>query len=194
MKALKHYLVQLGVALLALAVVPLPINPAFADDIWTPLGKRWERYTNERFGTVADVPRHLFELVEPPPANGDGRELKATDGARLWISGSYVPYVITNTFQEYKAWLLEHAKLDRLTYKAEGRGWLVLSGTKQGNIVYRKVVEGCGAAHEVHIEYPEQRKALYAPLVTRVSKSLGCISMTSRPFWQSRGSKASRRP
>lgn len=147
---------------------------ATAADKWMPLSNGWSRYTNERFGTVAEVPRHLFTLVEPPPVNGDGRGLKAEDGARLWIYGSYGPYVVTDSFQKYKSWLLEHAELDRLTYKAEGKSWIVLSGSKQGSIVYRKVVEGCGAAHEVQLEYPVQKKALYDPLVTRISKSLGC--------------------
>ncbi len=146
----------------------------FADDKWAPVGNGWERYTNERFGSVAEVPRHLFTLVEPPPENGDGRQFKAEGGARLWIYGSYGPYVVTDSFQAYKIWLLEHTELDRLTYMAEGKGWLVLSGVKQGNVVYRKVIEGCGAAHEVKIEYPVQRKALYDPLVNRLSRSLGC--------------------
>jgi hypothetical protein len=72
--------------------------------------------------------------------------------------------------------MLQQNGLDRVTYKAEGKNWLVLSGTKGTNIVYRKVVEGCGAAHEVQIEYPVQRKALYAPVVARLSQSLGCNS------------------
>ena len=106
--------------------------------------------------------------------NGYGREFKAADGSELWISASYAPSVITDTFQEYKAWLLEHAELDRVTYKAEGKNWLVLSGPKGSTVVYRKVFEGCGAAHEVHIEYPAQRKALYDQAIAHLSKSLDC--------------------
>jgi hypothetical protein len=83
MKALRHHLIPLGAGLFALAPVLLAISPVFADDKWALLGKGWERYTNERFGTVAEVPRHLFRLVEPPPANGDGREFRADDGAGL---------------------------------------------------------------------------------------------------------------
>jgi hypothetical protein len=149
-------------------------SPALADDTWTPLSKGWEGYTNERFGTAVEIPRYLFKLVEPPPTNGDGREFKSADGARLWISASYAPSVVTDTFQEYKEWALEHAELDRVTYKAEGKNWLVLSGPKGSTVVYRKVFEGCGAAHEVHIEYPAQRKALYDQVIARLSKSLDC--------------------
>jgi hypothetical protein len=171
MKASGHYLIALCTAALALAV---GICPARADDTWTPLSKGWERYTNERFGTMAEIPRHLLKLIEPPPTNGDGREFKSADGARLWISASYAPSVVTDTFQEYKEWVLEHAELDRVTYKAEGNNWLVLSGTKGKTVIYRKVFEGCGAAHEVHIEYPVQRKAVYDQVIARLSKSLVC--------------------
>jgi hypothetical protein len=176
MEALRHHLISLGAGLFALAAVLLATSPVFAGDKWTPLGKGWERYTNERFGTVADVPRHVFRLVEPPPANGDGREFRADDGAGLWISGSYGPSVVTETFQEYKAWLLKHADLDRVTYKAEGKNWLVLSGTKGTSIVYRKIIEGCGAAHEVRLEYASQDKRLYDPVVVRLSQLLACKS------------------
>jgi hypothetical protein len=92
------------------------------------------------------------------------------------IYGSFGPSVVTDTFQEYKAWLLKQNDLDRLTYKAEGKNWLVLSGTKGTNIVYMKIMEGCGAAHEVRIEYAAQNKKLYDPVVARLSQSLACNS------------------
>jgi hypothetical protein len=161
---------------LAAPMALLLTGSAIAQDTWTPLGNGWERYTNERFGTSVEAPRHLFRLVEPPPANGDGREFKAADGARLWISGSYGPYVVTDTFQAYKAWLLEQNGLDHVTYKAEGNGWLVFSGTRGPTIVYRKIVEGCGAAHELHIEYPIHNKPVYDPIMSRLSRSLMCLS------------------
>ncbi len=147
-------------------------GPASAEDTWTPLREGWSRYKNERFGTSAEVPLHLFKLVEPPPVNGDGRAFASRDGAQLTISGSYGPYVVTDTFTEYKVWLLENAELDRITYKAEGKSWLVLSGVKGQNIVYEKVMEGCGAAHTLHIEYPAIKKELYDPVAARIARSL----------------------
>ena len=173
MKSLKFYLVQLSMA------VTLAL-PAIADDSWTPLGGGWSRYTNERFGTGADVPRQLFELSEPPPVNGDGREFQAGDGARLWVLGSYSHYAVTDDFQEYKNWVFKSADMDRLTYRAVGKTWLVLSGTKGDHIIYRKIFEGCGAAHVVRIEYPALRKPLYDPVVARVSRSLGCASASGQ--------------
>src|SRR3712207_486861 len=66
-----------------LAVVIAPTAHALADDTWTPPRNGWSRYTNERFGASAEVPLHVFRLVEPPPANGDGRAFTSQDGAEL---------------------------------------------------------------------------------------------------------------
>ncbi len=163
-----------GLGQLAIVAALAFTGPASAEDAWTPLREGWSRYQNERFGTSAEVPRHIFKLVEPPPVNGDGRAFTSRDGSQLTVSGSYGPYVVTDTFTEYKAWLLENAELDRITYKAEGKSWLVLSGIKGQNIVYQRVMEGCGAAHTLHIEYLASKKDLYGPVAVRMARSLSC--------------------
>lgn len=149
-------------------------SSAVIADTWQPLGKSWSRYTNSRFGTVVEIPLLLFTPVDPPPENGDGREFKAGDGARLWVSGSYGPYVVTNSFAAYKAWLTEETKPERATYKAEGKHWLVLSGIDGSTVVYTKAIEGCGAGHEINIEYPAAKRSFYDPIVTRLSRTLRC--------------------
>jgi hypothetical protein len=165
---------QWSAGVLMVAAVMGLFSPASADDTWTPTNEGWSRYRNERFGTLAEVPLHVFKLIEPPPANGDGRAFASRDGAQLTISGSYGPDVVVDTFAGYKAWLLENAELDRITYKAEGKTWLVLSGVRGQNIVYQKVVEGCGAAHTLHIEYSASKKDLYDPVAVRMARSLSC--------------------
>ena len=77
------------------------------DDTWKPLKDGWSHYTNERFGTAADVPLHLFKLVEPPSENGDGRLLRSNDGAELRVYESFGPVegAVNETFEEYKKWL-----------------------------------------------------------------------------------------
>lgn len=63
--------------------------------------------------------------------------------------------------------------------QGRGKNWLVLSDTKGNKVIYRKVFEGCGAAHEIRIEYPVQRKDLYDPMAVRLSRSFGCSSRTT---------------
>ncbi len=148
--------------------------PALADTL-TPLGRGWSRYVNERFGTSLEVP-DLFAAEEPPPENGDGRAFRAEDGARLWVYGTYAPYAVMSNFEAYKDNLLETAQADGLsvTYKRDGKGWLVFSGVKDADIVYAKAIESCEAAHEFRIVYPAAKKRFYDPIVTRLSRSLRC--------------------
>lgn len=162
--------------LISLLVTLVLVAPALADDAWTPVGQGWSRYTNERFGTKIEVPLHLFKLVDPPPMNGDGRRLASKDGARLWIYGSHGPYSVTEGFEDYKRWLLDGAEKDgiRVTYKAEGNGWIAYSGMKDATITYTKVIEGCEVGHHLTVEYPASKKRLYDPIVTRMSRSLRC--------------------
>jgi hypothetical protein len=154
-----------------------------AADSWRALGGGWSRYSNERFGTVLDVPLNRFEVVEPPPENGDGREFRGEDGARLLVYGTYAPFAIMSSFEEYKNGLAAEAKRRgvTVTYERGGKGWLVFSGLEGGTIIYTKVVERCDAAHAFTIEYPASRKTFYDPIVARLSRSLGCTSpRTSR--------------
>jgi len=153
-----------------------------AADSWTALGGGWSRYVNERFGTSLEIPLQLFEPVEPRPENGDGREFRAQDGARLLVYGTYAPFAILSGFEEYKSNLLSEAKHRGLgvTYETSGKGWLVFSGLAGTNVVYTKVVEGCEAAHEFTIEYPAASKAAYDRVVTRLSRTLSCRKLPSR--------------
>jgi hypothetical protein len=111
-------------------------------DTWLPGAGGWTKYANERFGTLAELPRHLFTLDEPPPTNGDGRSLSSGDGAKISVYASNSFYAVTDTFEEYKALLLKDSDLDRITYKAEAKTWFALSGLKGETIVYEKVIKG----------------------------------------------------
>ena len=157
------------------AMVSLALSTAaLGADGWTPLTDGWTRYTNERFGTIVEFPLHLFKPTTPPE-NGDGRALDAGDGARIFVFASYGPSTVTEDFSGYKAWLLSESGLERISYKAEGANWLAFSGREGPDIVYVKVVEGCGAAHEVHIRYPSAMKTHYDAIVGRISRSLTCL-------------------
>ncbi len=136
----------------------------------------WSRYANARFGTSADVPTSLFRMADPPPTNGDGRTFKAQDGAELTVFASYGAVTVTESFAEYKSWILEQLQKDglRISYKAQGKDWLAASGTKGESIVYVKVLDGCDATHEVRITYPAARKATYDPVIGRLARSLRC--------------------
>jgi hypothetical protein len=75
------------------------------DDAWTdtrkPLSGGWSLYSNERFGTRIEIPRHIFELQDPPPDKGNGRMFVSKGGARLWVYGSFV-----DKFEDYRPYLI----------------------------------------------------------------------------------------
>lgn len=163
--------------MIALATLFLsPFTGSAAADSLAPLAGGWSQYTNSRFGTVVEVPTGIFEPVEPAPENGDGREFRAQDGARLLVYGTYAPFAILSGFEEYKKTVVSEAERRGLyvTYEKSGKGWLVFSGLLGTDIVYTKVLEGCEAAHEFTIAYPAPSKAAYDRMVTRLSRTLSC--------------------
>jgi hypothetical protein len=130
---------------------------------------------------VIEVPLSRFTAVEPAPDNRDGRAFSAQDGARLWVSGTFAPSALMSSFEDYKRSLLADAQQRlEVTYQKGGKGWLVFSGRSGEKIIYTKIVEGCDAAHELTIEYPAEAKALYDPVVTRLSRTLSCRTRRAR--------------
>jgi len=160
--------------IMAAAVLALWPHPGLSQEL-TRIDDAWSHYLNARFGTSVDVP-NVFRLVDPPPMNGDGRTFKTADGAELRIFGSYSATTITEDFAAYKNWLMDHLQADgvRVTYKTQGKDWVAASGIRGGNIVYVKAFEGCGATHEMWIEYPMARRRIYNPLIGRLARSLHC--------------------
>jgi hypothetical protein len=95
--------------LAGLALVLLLTRVALADS-WAPLGGGWSRYTNDRFGTVIEVPLQIFKVTVPAPEDGDGREFRADDGSRLSVYGTYAPYAVMIRFGAYTEGLLAGAQ------------------------------------------------------------------------------------
>ncbi len=129
--------------------------------------QQWRRYINGRFGTSADVPADF--KVGPAPANDDGRTFTSPDGrATIRIFASYAPSTVTDGAEAYERWLEDQERSDGLTvsYRLRRRPAFVLSGTKAGRLVYRRVVAGCAdrsVAHELSIDYDATDKGGSTP-------------------------------
>ncbi|WP_262032457.1 hypothetical protein [Microvirga sp. Mcv34] len=159
---------------LAAGLILLP-DLSLGQDL-TRIDDAWGHYRNARFGTSLDVPG-IFTSAEPAPANGDGRTFRTADGAELRVFGSYSATTVAEDFAAYRTWLLERLRDEgvTVTYKAQGKNWLVASGTRGRDIVYAKAVEGCGATHEIRVRYPIARRQFYDPLMGPLARSLGCL-------------------
>jgi hypothetical protein len=121
-------------------------------------------YRNERFG-FAVVYRAGYWVPQPPPANGDGRTFRSSDGAELRVWASH------NALEESLAGMERRARADfaggRITYRTAGRGWFVLSGLDRGGqLVYRATATFARDRDTVAtmlITYPAAARAVVDP-------------------------------
>ncbi|NJL08205.1 MAG: hypothetical protein HC900_08010 [Methylacidiphilales bacterium] len=134
--------------------------------------EQWITYKNPRFGTTADVPRHLLPRQLPDPVNGDGRRWSSTDGrATLAVFGSFNALELTpeRYVEDIHADLLAHADYRRTTAT-----WFVISGTKDDVVFYNR----CNFTPDLHVQhcialsYPASDARAWDAAVTRISKSL----------------------
>ena len=134
-------------------------------------GETWKTYSNDRFGTSISYPTRF--KPGRPPDNNDGLSFNAGDGAELAVWGSL--NVLEHDVAGLEAFLREGLKADeKITYRAAGKNWLVLSGTRGDRLFYRRYL--LSHRNEVQnafeISYPAALATSYDPIVARISKSL----------------------
>ena len=132
--------------------------------------EKWATYMNPRFGTTADYPASIFTVRDPPPENGDGQSFHSSDGrAQLSIYGAY--NVDDDTPKSY---LEKHADQD-ISYRRTTARYYVASGTRNDQLFYERCNFHEGANDIIDcffVTYPASEKAVWDPIVTRLSKSL----------------------
>ncbi len=133
--------------------------------------EKWATYGNARFGAWADYPAERFVAL-PPPENGDGQAFKARDGASLTIYGGY--NINDETPASYEASLYPGKDDDKtkVTYRAKGTDWLVLSGTRGNDVFYEKYLFREDIIHAMILTYPQSLKTTYDPIAARIAQSL----------------------
>lgn len=146
-------------AVTALAFLFLVMLAAAAD------AQQYSRYCNDRYGFCVDYPGGLE--MEPPPVNGDGRGFHDQHGFSMTASGA------NNAFDDTVKSEMESQTrdFDKITYRARGRNWFVLSGYTGADILYRKTYVGEGASNHLYIKYPARKKNEYDGIVRRISSS-----------------------
>ncbi len=146
------------------ALVLLPVFFLIGSAISTG-AEEFARYCNGRFGFCIDYPTRL--VPEPEPDNGDGKRFYDSEGFLMIASG------INNANDDTLLGEMrsQARDFDKITYRAKGKDWFVLSGTKGTHILYRKAYVGPDAINHLFIEYPADLKKKYGPVVTKVSRS-----------------------
>lgn len=152
MKRLTPLTIAIALILLTSYVIPLR-------------AQGYDRYCNARYGFCVSYPSNFRK--EPPPANDDGRRFDGPDGLIMTASG--INNVSQATLQTEMS--SQSKDFDRITYRAKGKNWFVLSGHKGVNVVYLRAFVGSGSMNHLIIEYPASLRAKYGGLVAKVARS-----------------------
>lgn len=154
---------------LVLAVAALVARPARAE--------AWRRYRDPYVGTRIDYPDRF--RPDPSHEQANGARFVSGDGAAFLVHGRL--NAEGRSLAELQSLALESlGPDDRVTYRAQGRSWFVISGFEGGQILYEKhVLSGGGRfVHIFVITYPESQRRAYDVLVTRMSRSFGSEAVT----------------
>ena len=156
------------IAALCGALASLLAGPAAAQQP----AEQWITYKNPRFGTTAEVPRHLVPRQMPDPANGDGRTWTSADGrATVAVFGAFNALGLTpeRYVEDIHAERLPHASYRRITDT-----WFVISGTKDDVVFYDRCnfTDDLRVQHCIALSYPASEAPLWDAAAARVSKSL----------------------
>ena len=136
-------------------------------DLFIPQPGGWETYVNNRFGTQLSYPADLFS-PDAASENGDGRRFVAED-AQLEIFGW--DNAEGETASSLRERLVGTQGYENVTYNRSGGSWLVLSGFRGDNIFYEKYFFRNGTIQAFGMEFPEDEKPFYAPVVERIEDS-----------------------
>ena len=135
---------------------------------------RWGTFVGWKFGTSITYPDSGFSALPEPDAH-DGRTFVSPDGAQIAVFASY--NVLDESIEANLASLIKSDGYQRVTYKARGPNWFVLSGLRSvdghNQVFYEKYLFSPGnkKIHTV-VTYLVELKAAYDPLVGRIGNSL----------------------
>jgi len=135
------------------------------------------RYTNVKYAYAVSYPPSVFE-AEPESDSGDGKRLVSKDGKATILV--YAEAAINTegdggimSFRQLHANTLKELAADhkKISYKQEGKGWFVFSGTKGNKVFYQKCLYDSGIAKAFLAEYDQGQKQKYDAIVANSASS-----------------------
>ena len=139
---------------------------AFAEN--AQASEEWRTQRDPHFGFSYSYPAEMFAPMEGERPSFYYYGSAVTGGKFLvgaWNNQQGA------TPQEFKQWMLTHADgYEDITYQPRGRSWFVLSGHRDDQIFYEKVIFSCkGCVVNVFaISYPEAERQRFDPVVERM--------------------------
>jgi hypothetical protein len=131
---------------------------------------KWQTYVNVRYGYQLCYPAGLLE-AQPEADAGDGRTFVGKDGAELLVFGAY-NVLQSNLADEATEQASGYTgKRGKISYRAKGREWLVLSGDDGAdNLFYTKTFERGDRFLAFQLKYPKAAAAKYKPVIDRLNR------------------------
>lgn len=130
----------------------------------------WQTYANARFGFSTCYPAALLKPL-PESDNGDGRVFVGVRKSALRVYGRNNALERTQA-EDYAAEQDRIAKAGaKISYKAAGKGWYVISGSYDGLIFYTKTYAVHGDQFNTfELTYPASDAKSWNAIVTRVNR------------------------
>lgn len=141
----------------------------------------WKNYINPRFAFRVCYPDSL--KPGPVSGNGDGRIFTDRSGGEMRVFGSYASMVLIDGREELsdeapastavkQAADYDAKSLGRVTYRAVGTNWYVVSGRSKGRIVYFKTVTRDDRWISLQFNYPASAAPQWNPLIKHIASCL----------------------
>jgi hypothetical protein len=132
----------------------------------------WRDHVDPDYGTSAEVPVDVFEQ-QSDTGDVPGAVFTSADGRAQLQIGAW-ENLDGRTLGEFRRQLVEDQDHESITYSPSGRSWFVLSGYRDGDIVYyEKVIFSCDrqVVNALAIAYPVEQRSLYDPIVEHIEDS-----------------------
>jgi hypothetical protein len=155
-------------AMLAALILMLPAAAMAV----TSATSNWTAYRNAKHGFELRYPAELLTL-ETVPANGDGVLWTTPDGRAKLFAGAVVNEG-GDTLESYRRFLIEDTYAGwTIDYAPVRRNWFVLSGQRDGEMVYERVTFACAGRmiYGWQLRYPVAERALYDRIVEGVHRT-----------------------
>ena len=141
----------------------------------------WQTYTNVRFAYSLCYPADVL-TPQGEAENGDGQKFLSRDSraqALVYGSNNVLDQSVSETYSD-ELQADEKAGI-KVTYRVVKPGYFVVSGSGAGKIIYQKTVLVGDVFKTLRLEYPEDQKAVFDPIVSTMSDCFQTNLKTQRP-------------
>ena len=132
---------------------------------------RWSTQQDDKYGFSYSYPVELFAEVEGERPSF--RYFQSSESEAKFMVGAW-DSERGETPSHFKQWMLTNADgYEDITYQPRGRTWFVLSGHRDDQIYYEKVIFSCGGrvVNVLAISYPEADRDMFDQVVERMEDS-----------------------